>query len=78
MNEQAAASSSDLPIDRLRGGRMTDAEIVSLAADTIRANAAPTDKTRALWDALAQRLELVRLIDPRQTRAATTYGGQHV
>ncbi len=65
---------SALPIDRLRDGSMTDGEAVTVAASTIRNMVEPNwpaSGKQALRD-LADRLELVRLLDPRQTRAYST------
>jgi hypothetical protein len=65
-----------LPVDKLIDGSITDAEVVKVCADTIRHTVEPgyPDSTKRLFESLAKRLELVRLIEPRQTRAFSTYG----
>lgn len=67
--------SHTLPIDELRDGSMTDTGIVSLSAATILSSIEPNwpEASKDVFRAMAARLELVRLIDIRQTRHQSIY-----
>jgi hypothetical protein len=61
------ATTHELPIDRLRAGTMTDAEVVEVAAETVRMSHVH-GHGEALFALLAARLRLVHLSEPQQTR----------
>lgn len=71
--DQMQYRDGNLPIDRLRRGEMTDSEVLCVAAETLRYHAGPNDPGRETFEALANRLKLVRLLDPHQVRARSTY-----
>jgi hypothetical protein len=75
LNDQMQFRDGELPIDRLRNGSMTDAEILRVAADTLIYHVGPNDPDpiRETFHALARRLKLVRLLEPQQTRARSLY-----